>query len=181
MRRKAGQKIAGEVGKNAIEGDALTKVIIAGATAGLGATQLMGLIDLFTGEAQLANSGEMSANLAINLVPLATAAAGAAVGSDPVSRGLLGAYAQDVHFKNTVRTATQDADINDARQNLYGAADNLKARIMEEASKQHSDPRAVVRQSGRKVARGAGIGAMAGVIPTLMLMRDAPAQQQEVI
>ena len=183
MKRVAGQRIADAAGSDASGRDVVTKLILAGATAGLGATGIMGLIDLFTGDARIDNSGEYLANSAIQSIPFGTAALGAAVASDPVSRGVMDVLMKQANLQEAASSVyvDQDRNLNRAKVGFADSAQQLKERIMQEVSKNHSDPADVMRKSGRNLARGAGIGAIAGSIPAVMLMRDAPAQQQEVI
>ena len=191
--RFAGKKVAamspGAEGKDSR--DLLTAIALAAGVGGLGVTGLASLIDLFTGSANMGNSGEYLANSVISSIPAATGAAGvgaAALMHPTVRKELemsanLGAmqeaaaqagreaamYASGHGPRpNTAATNAAAGQVNESKKQLLMAA-------AEQARKEGISPEEVINRGRRHMMRAGGLGAAAGAIPALLMMRDAPA------
>ena len=171
--------------------DLLTAIALAAGVGGLGVTGLASLIDLFTGSANMSNSGEYIANSVISSIPAATGAAGvgaAALMHPTVRKELemsanLGAmqeaaaqagreaamYASGHGPRpNTAATNAAAGQVNESKKQLLMAA-------AEQARKEGISPEEVINRGRRHMMRAGGLGAAAGAIPALLMMRDAPA------
>ena len=172
--------------------DLLTAIALAAGVGGLGVTGLASLIDLFTGSANMGNSGELLANSVIAEIPGLTGAAGvgaAALMHPTVRKELemsanLGAmqeaaaqagreasmYAsgQSVTRPNTAATNAAAGKVSESKKQLLLAA-------VEQARKEGISPEEVIKRGRHHMMRAGGVGAAAGAIPALLMMRDAPA------
>ena len=182
--------------------DVVTALAALGGIGGLTVTGLTNLIDYFTGDARIDNSGEYLANSAITAIPLGTAAAGAGLvaANDPVARGLTGLMGdvaaarqagQDYGAEAIMASLARDAGATPNRAAVDDAANRVSAgqqRLAEVLrEKMQADAKLagiapeqaaelLLRRSAHGLGRGAGFGALAGSVPAVMLMMDRPAE-----
>ena len=188
--------------------DVVTALAALGGLGGLTVTGIANLLDYFTGDANITNSGEYLANSAITAIPLGTAAAGAGLvmATDPVARELVGvvgdtAAAREVasqyggdalmNLMSGNQTATPDmAAVEEAKQRVDRRAGRLTEEVLRGIAANPKlaamDPQAaaelLVNRGGHRLARSASLGALVGSIPAVLLMQDqkgAPQKREE--
>lgn len=204
MARLAGERLKSAAGRNEVSGaDVVTALAALGGIGGLTVTGIASLLDYFTGDARIYDSGEYLANSAITAIPLGTAAAGAALMSakDPVARNVMGMMGDVAAARNAGRdygaeailasldpeaaSAPNRAQVEDAANRVNAGKQRLAEALREKIA---SDPKLagmapeqaaqlLLKRSAHGLGRGAGFGALAGSIPAVMLMRDTPAEQ----
>lgn len=183
--------------------DVVTTLAALGGLGGLTVTGLASLIDYFTGDARIDNSGEYLANSAITAIPLGTAAAGAGLvaANDPVARGLVGfmgdvaaarqageEYGAEAIMASLGRGAVPAPNrgpVDDAASRVSAGrqriAEALREKMQADARLSGMAPEQaaelLLKRSAHGLGRGAGFGALAGSIPAVMLMMDRPAEQ----
>lgn len=192
--RFAGKRIAalspGADGKDSK--DLLTTLAVAAGLGGLSVTGLASLIDLFTGSANVGNSGEYLANSVISSIPAGTAVAGAGAAAlmNPIVRKDLETLASLGAMQDVAAQAGRDAAMyakgvtdqppsttatNVMANRVDESARQLLLAAAQQAKKEGITPQEVIARGRRQMMRGGGIGAAAGTIPALLMMRDAPA------
>ena len=204
MARLAGERLKSAAGRNEMSGaDVVTALAALGGIGGLTVTGLANLIDYFTGDARIDNSGEYLANSAITAIPIGTAAAGAGLvgAADPVARSLMGVmgdvaaarqagqeYGAEAIMASLAPGAAATpnrAQVEDAASRVSAGqqrlAQVLREKIQADAALSGMAPEQaaelLLKRSGHGLGRGAGFGALAGSIPAVMLMMDRPAEQ----
>ena len=193
MNRIAGQRIANsaQAAKNPV--DLVTALALAAGAGGVTVTGLASLIDLFTGDARIDNSGEYSANSAIAAIPVATGLAGATAGAlaDPVAAKQIAVLAdlsrleeagaqmgRDLAMRSQVQggSAPDAAMGQEAVNRLNNSKQELAAAVLKAVRGKNLNAEQVMRRANRTLALGGGLGAAAGSVPALMLMKDEPNQ-----
>lgn len=170
-----------------------TIALLAGAT-GLSVTGLMGLLDYFSGDARIDNSGEYFVNPLIMSIPAATGALGLGVGAvmDPVARADLAArgelnvaklmakdfYGRKIDEGRQAMTEDEKRAAIDAMNRVQSSRQNLNQKMGE--AQQKAPDIDVLRRARSRVGIGAGLGAALGTVPALYMLSDAPRQTQEV-
>lgn len=202
MARLAGDRLKSATGRSELSGaDVVTALVALGGLGGITATGLAGLLDYFTGDTRIDNSGEYVANSAITAIPVGAAAAGAGLvaATDPVASGLIGLvgdvaaarqagqeYGGEAMMASMAPGEAPDPDrasveaagnrVNASRERLVQA---LMTKIQADPKYAGQDARQVTEKlllrSGHNLARGAGLGAIAGSIPAVMMMMDRPS------
>ena len=203
MARLAGERLKSAAGRSEISGaDVVTALAALGGIGGLTVTGIASLLDYFTGDARIYDSGEYLANSAITAIPLGTAAAGAALmgASDPVARNMMGVMGDVAAARNAGReygaeailasldpeaaSVPNRAQIEDAANRVNAGKQRLAEALRERIQ---SDPKMagmapeqaaqlLLKRGAHGLGRGASIGALAGSVPAVMLMMDAPAE-----
>ena len=202
MARLAGDRLTSAAGRPELSGaDVVTALVALGGLGGVTATGLAGLLDYFTGDTRIENSGEYVANSAITAIPVGAAAAGAGLvaATDPVARGLVGLVgdiaaarqAGQDYGGEAMMASMANGDMSGPDRASVEAAGNrvnaskeklvqaLVAKIQADPKYVGQDARQVIEKqlmrSGHNLARGAGLGAIAGSIPAVMMMMDRPS------
>lgn len=203
MARLAGERLNSAAGRSEISGaDVVTALAALGGIGGLTVTGIASLLDYFTGDARIYDSGEYLANSAITAIPLGTAAAGAALmgANDPVARNMMGVMGDVAAARNAGReygaeailasldpeaaSVPNRAQIEDAANRVNAGkqrlAEVLRERIQSDPKMAGMAPeqaaQLLLKRGAHGLGRGAGIGALAGSVPAVMLMMDAPAE-----
>jgi len=206
MARLAGDRLKSAAGRgNMSSADVVTALAALGGLGGLTVTGIVNLLDYFTGDTDITNSGEYLANSAITAIPLGTAAAGAGLvmAADPVARELVGVVGDTAAARQVASQYGGDAvmtmlsggqvarpdsgAVDAAAQKVGQRAEKVAQEIRQTIS---ADPRLsgmdaglaaelVAARSGHRLARGAGFGALAGSIPAVLLMQDQGGKQQK--
>tara|TARA_B100001121_G_scaffold78413_1_gene69559 strand:- start:161 stop:745 length:585 start_codon:yes stop_codon:yes gene_type:complete len=192
MNRIAGQRIANsaQAAKNPV--DLVTALALAAGAGGVTVTGLASLIDLFTGDARINNSGEYSANAAIGAIPVATGLAGVTAGAlaDPVAAKQVAVLAdlarleeagaqmgRDLAMRSQAGGPAPNAAIGQQAVNrLNNSKQELAAAVLKAVRGKNLNAEQVMRRANRALAVGSGLGAAAGSVPALMLMKDEPNQ-----
>jgi len=204
MPRLAGSRLKNATGKDEVSAaDVVTTIAVLGGIGGLGVTGLAGLLDYFTGDARIYNSPEFFANSAITTIPLGATAAGlgAAMLVDPVAREMVGVvndtgvarqmaaqHGGDAVMSMLTRgesASPNAAAVENAAQKVDARKERLIQVAMEQAAakKKYADTRPdvaaeiLVKRGAHRLARGAGLGALAGSVPAVMMMRDEEHSQ----
>jgi len=199
MARLAGDRLKNATGKEGLSSaDVVTALAALGGIGGLTVTGIVNLLDYFTGDAKAWNSGEYLANSAITAIPLGTAAAGigAAMAMDPVARELVGVAGDTAAARQVASQYGGDAvmsmlsrgesgqpnaqAVEDAAGKVNERAERLMKIVLDRASKDKATaglpPAAaaemLTKRGAHNLARAAGIGALAGSVPAVMLMQD---------
>jgi hypothetical protein len=199
MARLAGDRLKNATGKEGMSSaDVVTALAALGGIGGLTVTGIVNLLDYFTGDATIGNSGEYLANSAITAIPLGTAATGvgAAMALDPVARELVGVIGDTAAARQVASQYGGDAvmsllsrgesgrpdaqAVEQAAGKVNERVEGLIQALRQQAGKDQKmsglppdlAAEALVKRSGHNLARAAGIGALAGSVPAVMLMQD---------
>lgn len=210
MNRLAGDRLKQGLGRNDLDSiDFVTALAALGGIGGLTTVGIVNLLDYFTGDATITNSGEYLANSAITAIPLGTAAAGVglAMARDPLAKELVGLVGDTAAARQVAsqyggdavmtmlsggQAAAPDREaVGDAAQKVSARTKRIEEEVLRKLGSAYTKPgaqtpdmpieraaQAAVARSGRNLIRGAGIGALLGSVPAVMLMQDRGGQER---
>lgn len=156
----------------------------AAAALGVLAPQLYGIYDLFAGEANGVNSGELGLNYLISGVPTLTATAGAVIpyftdqdAKDAFDLMYAGSSARSGRPVPASEIKVAMDVMERRRPEIDQLATELRAKgaIAEQDIAKEVARRSFYSRGQRNIAAGAAIGGIAAAIPAIMAMRDQPA------